>query len=166
MFVTYRLKRKREQLGLPDALLFILDTATVKREVKAGGFVRVMCSCEACWIATLDQLESSQDTLPAVVSIRKFGRFSVLHKRSNGRFRLSFAKTRSPLVSTTWEMECNVVEPGYMRPMRGILESDDFLAKDRRLLPLRRRQVRFSAQRPVDLCFGLTSLFRERRGYQ
>ena len=45
--------------------------------------------------------------------------------------RLSFAKTRSPLVSTTWEMGCNVVEPGYKRPRRGILESDDILAKDR-----------------------------------
>src|SRR5262245_34367785 len=87
MFVTCGLKRKREQLGLPDALLFILDTATVKREVKTGGFMRMMCSCEACWITTLDQLESSQDTLPAAVPIGKFGRFSVLHKRSNGRFR-------------------------------------------------------------------------------
>jgi len=30
--------------------------------------------------------------------------------------RLSFAKTRSLLVSTAWEMGCNVVGPGYMRP--------------------------------------------------
>jgi hypothetical protein len=35
------------------------------------------------------------------------------------------------LVSTTREMGCNVVEPGYIRPKRGILESDDILAKDR-----------------------------------
>src|SRR5262245_54305080 len=44
--------------------------------------------------------------------------------------RSSFAKTRSPLVSPTCEMGCNVVEPSYMRPRRGIMESDDFLAKD------------------------------------
>src|SRR6266545_188064 len=48
---------------------------------------------------------------------------------------LSFAKTRSPLVSTTWEMGCNVAELGYMRPRRGILESDDTLAKDRVNVP-------------------------------
>jgi hypothetical protein len=45
---------------------------------------------------------------------------------------LSFAKTRSPFVSTTWEMGCNVVELGYIRPRRGILESDDILAKGMR----------------------------------
>src|SRR5215467_4484687 len=44
---------------------------------------------------------------------------------------VSLAKTRSPLVSTTWEMVCNVVALGYMRPRRGILRSDDILAKDR-----------------------------------
>ena len=32
-------------------------------------------------------------------------------------------------------MECNVVEPGYMRPGRGILESDDIMAKDKGPLP-------------------------------
>jgi hypothetical protein len=37
------------------------------------------------------------------------------------RSRLSFAKTRSSLVSTTWEMRCNAVEPGYMRPRRAAL---------------------------------------------
>ena len=44
---------------------------------------------------------------------------------------LSFAKTRSPVVSTTWKMRCNVAELGYMRPRRGILESDEILARDR-----------------------------------
>jgi len=35
-------------------------------------------------------------------------------------------------------MGCNVAELGYMRPRRGIWESDDILAKDRiELLPLR-----------------------------
>jgi hypothetical protein len=33
----------------------------------------------------------------------------------------SFAKTRSTLVSTIREMVCNIVEPGYMRPRRGIM---------------------------------------------
>jgi hypothetical protein len=51
---------------------------------------------------------------------------------AGGSFRLSFAKTRSPLVLTTWKMECNVVEPGYLNPRRGILESDDILVKDNR----------------------------------
>ena len=46
------------------------------------------------------------------------------------KYFLSFAKTRPPLVLTTWEMGCNVVELGYMRPRRGLLESDDILAKD------------------------------------
>jgi hypothetical protein len=36
------------------------------------------------------------------------------------RFVLSFANTRSSLVSTTWERGCNVVELSYMRPGRGI----------------------------------------------
>jgi hypothetical protein len=44
---------------------------------------------------------------------------------------LSLAKTRLPLVSTAWEMGCNVAEPGYRRPRRGILELDDILAKNR-----------------------------------
>jgi hypothetical protein len=43
---------------------------------------------------------------------------------------VSFAETRSPLVSITWERGCVVVEPGHRRPRRGILESDDILAKD------------------------------------
>src|SRR5262249_56641859 len=51
--------------------------------------------------------------------------------RPVGFTRLSFAKTRSPLVSTAWEMGCNVVELGYMRPRRGILESGDILAKNK-----------------------------------
>jgi hypothetical protein len=43
---------------------------------------------------------------------------------------LSFAKIRSPLLSPTLEMGCNVVELGYMRPRRGILKSDNILEKD------------------------------------
>ncbi len=43
---------------------------------------------------------------------------------------LSFAKTRSPLDSTAWKIGCNVVELGYMRTQRGILESEDILTKD------------------------------------
>ena len=35
-------------------------------------------------------------------------------------FSVSFAKTSSPLFSISWEMECNVVEPGYLRSRRGI----------------------------------------------
>jgi len=36
------------------------------------------------------------------------------------------------MVSMTWEMGCNVVEPGYVRPRQGVLETDDILAEDRR----------------------------------
>jgi hypothetical protein len=39
---------------------------------------------------------------------------------------VSFARTRSHLVSTTLEMGCNVVEPSYLRPRRGILERGRF----------------------------------------
>jgi hypothetical protein len=42
-----------------------------------------------------------------------------------------FAKTSSPFVSIIWEKGCNVAELGYIRPGRGILESNDTLAKDR-----------------------------------
>ena len=52
---------------------------------------------------------------------------TVYSKPNNG---MSFAKTRSPVVSTTWEMGGNVAELGYMRPRRGILKSDDILPKD------------------------------------
>jgi hypothetical protein len=62
------------------------------------------------------------------------------------RARLSIAKTRSPLLSTTWEMGCNVVEQGYMRPRRGILESDDILSKGRAARPP-----------PRFICLGLTA---------
>ena len=51
---------------------------------------------------------------------------------------LSLAKTRSPLVSTTWEMGCNVVEPGYKRSRRRIMELDDVLARDRLRWPPRK----------------------------
>jgi len=44
---------------------------------------------------------------------------------------LSFAKTRTLLVSTTWKIGCNIVELGYMRSRRGILKSIDILVKDR-----------------------------------
>jgi hypothetical protein len=40
---------------------------------------------------------------------------------------LSFAKTRSPLVSTTWGKGCNVVELGCMR--RLCIRNDDGLLK-------------------------------------
>jgi hypothetical protein len=51
---------------------------------------------------------------------------------------LSLAKTRSPLVSTTWEMGCNVVELGYKRSRRRIMELDDVLAKDKLRWPPRK----------------------------
>jgi hypothetical protein len=69
-------------------------------------------------------------TRSPLVAMMQPSDFSDLNHRS--ALQLSFAKTGSSLVSTTWEMGCNVVELGYMRPRRGILESDDILAKDNR----------------------------------
>jgi hypothetical protein len=57
-------------------------------------------------------------------------------------FYQSFAKTRSPLVLIIWEMGCNVVELDYMRSRRGILESDDILAKEKHLCAARLRPGR------------------------
>src|SRR5262249_39683206 len=54
---------------------------------------------------------------------------SPLNRRILRSVSLSFAKTHSPVVSTAWEMGGNVAELGYMRPRRGILESDDILPK-------------------------------------
>jgi hypothetical protein len=51
---------------------------------------------------------------------------------------LSLAKTSSPLVSATWEMGCNVVELGYKRSRRRIMELDDILARDRLRWPPRK----------------------------
>src|SRR5215467_1732945 len=55
----------------------------MNREMKAGVYVRVARSREARRIATLHELEPRQDTLPATISVGKFERFSVWHKRSN-----------------------------------------------------------------------------------
>jgi len=71
---------------------------------------------------------------------------------------LSFAKTRSPLVSTTRERGCNVVELDYMRPRRVILESDDILAKDNPGDLVRIEVLPVDAQREAALVHKATGL--------
>src|SRR6266508_6353279 len=58
-------------------------------------------------------------------------------------------------------MGCNVVELGYMRPRRGILESDDILAKDRH----RRAQPASVAPRKPQLRATTTGVRPERRSH-
>src|SRR5262245_17621319 len=73
--------------------------------------------------------------------------FLSLREASSGQeiVGLSLAKTRSPLVSTTWKMGCNVVEIGYKISRRRILELDDILARDR----LRWPHTKSSSMAPV-----------------
>jgi hypothetical protein len=73
--------------------------------------------------------------------------FSDLNHRS--ALRLSFAKTRSPLVSTTWEMGCNVVELERVinfDPRFYWVSGQNAFQKTENLSPKRRKSFIFSAQ--------------------
>jgi hypothetical protein len=47
-------------------------------------------------------------------------------------------------------MVSNVVEPGYMRPRRGVLESDEILAKDSGNLPWESGSAYLSLNAPIE----------------
>jgi hypothetical protein len=53
-------------------------------------------------------------------------------------------------------MGCNVVEPGYIRPKRGILESDDILAKDRQIAGIGRDEIQMQVKFVSNL-FGIAA---------
>jgi DNA-binding LacI/PurR family transcriptional regulator len=77
---------------------------------------------------------------------------------------LSSAKTLSPLISTTLENASNVVELGYKRPKRGILESNDILAKDRNVNKMLLTTGTKQGYKPASCGNAITSLMKGENG--
>src|SRR5262249_8914690 len=69
MLVAWRLERKRERLGLPNLPPFVLDAATLKREMKAGIFVCVERSLKTRRIMHFNKPDSDQVALPVPIPI-------------------------------------------------------------------------------------------------